>query len=103
MVMRAPLMQAEQHRAVAIQELTPMIMGRSRVRLAEEGLIPGEAGSYVSYANDGPGALHGFDRTLNTCSSWIVFQAPQEFKIQQFSKPRLVDNDSMRSALFQKL
>ena len=101
--MRAPLVQAEQNRAVVIQQLAPMIMGRSRLGLAEEALIPREAGGYISYANDGPGALHGFDRTLNKCSSWIVFQGSQEFKIQQCSKPRLVDNDSMRSALFQKL
>ena len=42
MVVRAPLVQAEQDGPISIQNLTPVVMARSRLRLAEERLVPFE-------------------------------------------------------------
>ena len=41
--MRAPLVKAEQHGSIRIQDLTKVVMAGRRLRLAEERLVPFEA------------------------------------------------------------
>ena len=56
--MRAPLVKAEQDGSVRIQDLTEVAMARRRLGLAEELLVPFEAGRDVAYADDRPNAFH---------------------------------------------
>ena len=56
--MRAPLVEAEQHGPICIQDLTKVVMGRRRRGLAEERLVPFEAARNVAYADDRPCAFH---------------------------------------------
>src|ERR1700687_12789 len=58
MLVRAPLVEAEQHGSIRIQDLTKVVMARRRLRLAEERLVPFEAGRNVVYADDRPCAFH---------------------------------------------
>ena len=51
-------MEAEQDGSICIQDLTKIVMARSRLGLAEERLIPFEAGGNVAYADDRPSAFH---------------------------------------------
>ena len=52
--MRAPLVEAEQHGSIRIQDLTKVVMARRRLGLAEERLVPFEAARNVTYADDRP-------------------------------------------------
>lgn len=56
--MRAPLVEAEQHGSIRVQDLTKVVMARSRLGLAEERLVPFEAARNITYADDRPCALH---------------------------------------------
>ena len=56
--MCAPLVETEQHGSIRIQDLTPVVMGRRRLGLAEERLVPFEATGNVADADDCPGAFH---------------------------------------------
>ena len=56
--MRAPPVEAEQDSSIRIQDLAEVVMARSRLGLAEERLVPLEAGRDISYANDRPGTFH---------------------------------------------
>jgi len=56
--MRAPLVEAEQNGSIRIQDLTKVVMARKRLGLAEERLVPFEAGGNVGYADDRPCAFH---------------------------------------------
>src|ERR1700730_718982 len=58
MLVRAPLVEAEQHGSIRIQDLTKVVMARRRLRLAEKRLVPVEAGRNVTYADDRPCAFH---------------------------------------------
>src|SRR5215472_13136361 len=58
MVVRAPLVEAEQDGSIRIQDLTKVVMARRRLGLAEEPLVPFEAAGNVAYANDRPCAFH---------------------------------------------
>jgi len=58
MLVRAPPVEAEQHGSIRIQDLTKVVMARSRLGLAEERLVPVEAAGNVAYADDRPGAFH---------------------------------------------
>ena len=58
MVVRAPLMEAEQHGSIRIEDLTKVVMARRRLGLAEERLVPFEAAVNVAYADDRPCAFH---------------------------------------------
>ena len=60
MVVRSPLVKAEQDRSIVIDDLTPVIMARSRLRLTEERLVPLKAFWDVAYANDRPCSFHDF-------------------------------------------
>jgi len=60
MVVRAPLVKAQQDGSVSIQNLAPVLMARWRLGLPEERLIPFEARGNVPYADDRPDALHVF-------------------------------------------
>jgi len=57
-LVRAPLVEAEQDGSIRIQDLTPVVMARSRLGLSEERLVPFEAGRNVVYADDRPCAFH---------------------------------------------
>jgi hypothetical protein len=48
----APLVKPEQDGSIPIQDLTKVIMARSRLGLPEERLVPFEAGRNVAYADD---------------------------------------------------
>src|SRR5437016_517131 len=58
MLVRAPLVETQQHGSIRIQDLTKVVMDRRRLGLAEERLVPFEAGRNVTYADDGPRAFH---------------------------------------------
>ena len=53
-----PLMEAEQHGPIRVQDLTKVVMARRRLGLAEERLVPFEAAGNVAYADDCPCAFH---------------------------------------------
>ena len=57
--MRAPLVEAEQDGSVGIQDLTKVVMGRRRLGLAKERLVPFAAARNVPYADDRPCPFHG--------------------------------------------
>ncbi len=63
--MCAPLVEAEQHGSIRIQDLTKVVVARRRLRLAKERLVPFEARRYVSHPDDRPCALHGAFRRPN--------------------------------------
>ena len=58
MLVRAPLVEAEQDSSIRIEDLTKVVMGRSCLGLAEERLVPFEATRHIAYADDRPGAFH---------------------------------------------
>jgi hypothetical protein len=58
MVVRAPLVKAEQNSSIRIQDLTKVVMARRRLGLAEERLVPFEAIRHIAYTDDRPDALH---------------------------------------------
>src|SRR5207245_3097642 len=58
MLVRAPLVEAEQHGSIRIEKLTKVVMARGRRRLAEERLVPFEASRHIAYADDRPRAFH---------------------------------------------
>src|SRR5450432_3530579 len=58
MLMRAPLVEAEQDSSIRIEDLTKIGMARSCLGLAEERLVPFEAIRDIAYADDRPGAFH---------------------------------------------
>jgi hypothetical protein len=58
MLVRAPLVEAEQDGAIRIDDLTKVRMGRFCLRLAEERLVPLKAGRHIAYADDRPRAFH---------------------------------------------
>src|SRR5882762_6288348 len=58
MLVRAPPVEAKQDGSVRIQDLTKVVMARSRLGLAEERLVPFEAVANVAYADDRPCAFH---------------------------------------------
>src|SRR5262249_40274768 len=58
MIVCPPLVEAEQDGSIRIQDLTKVVMGRRRLGLAKERLVPFEAARDVAYANDRPCALH---------------------------------------------
>jgi hypothetical protein len=58
MLVRAPLVEAEQDGSIRIQDLTKVVMARRRLGLAKERLVPFEATWDVAYANDRPCAFH---------------------------------------------
>ncbi len=64
--MRAPLVEAEQNGSIRIQDLTKVVMARKRLGLAEERLVPFEAGGNVGYADDGPCAFHSISVVVLT-------------------------------------
>jgi hypothetical protein len=58
MLVRTPLVEAKQDGSIRIQDLTKVVMARSRFRLAEERLVPFEAAGNIAYADDRPYAFH---------------------------------------------
>ena len=56
--MRTPLVEAKQDGSIRIQDLTPMVMARRCLGLAEERLVPFEAAGNAAYADDRPSASH---------------------------------------------
>src|SRR5213076_3338548 len=58
MLVRAPLVEAEQHGSIRIQDLAKVVMARMRLGLAKERQVPFEAGRDVVYANDRPCTFH---------------------------------------------
>src|SRR3954447_10892827 len=58
MLVRTPLVEAEQNGSIRIQDLTKVVMVRRRLGLAEERLVPFEAARNVTYADDRPCAFH---------------------------------------------
>src|SRR5436189_2681646 len=58
MLVRAPLVEAEQDGSIRIQDLTKVVIARRRLGLAEERLVPFEATGNVADADDRPCAFH---------------------------------------------
>jgi hypothetical protein len=78
MLVRAPLVEAEQHSSIRIQDLTKVVMARKRLGLAKQRLVPFEAAWNVGYADDRPCAFHhisavGLTRIRRKLSSNSVF------------------------------
>jgi hypothetical protein len=63
MLMRTPPVEAEQDRSIRIQNLTEVVVLWRGLGLAEERLVPFEAGRDVAYANDRPDPFHRFELT----------------------------------------
>jgi len=63
MILDSPLVEAEQHRSIRVEELTEVAMPRARRALAEEGLVPPEAPRHVPHPDDGPRTLHAIELT----------------------------------------
>jgi hypothetical protein len=59
MLVRAPLVEAEQDSSVRIEDLAEIGMVRSCLGLAEERLVPFEATRHIADADDRPEAFHG--------------------------------------------
>jgi hypothetical protein len=57
--------EAEQDGSIRIQDLTKVVMARSRLGLAEERLVPFEAAGNVAYADDRPYAFHFYLEILD--------------------------------------
>src|SRR5215470_20303297 len=64
MFVGAPLVKAEQDRSVRVEDLPEIVMGRRRLRLTEQRLVPLEAASHITYPDDRPRALHGRSSSL---------------------------------------
>src|SRR5262245_28252111 len=58
MLVRAPLVEAEQDGSIRIQDLTKVVMVRRRLGLAEERLVPFQATYNVADADDRPRTFH---------------------------------------------
>jgi hypothetical protein len=58
MLVRAPLVEAEQDSSIRIEDLTKVGMARLCLGLAEERLVPFEATRHIAYTDDRPGAFH---------------------------------------------
>ncbi len=58
MLVRGPLVEAEQDGSIRIQDLAKVIVARRRFGLAEERLVPFKATSNVADADDRPRAFH---------------------------------------------
>jgi hypothetical protein len=58
MLVRTPLVEAEQDSSIRIEDLTKVVMAGSSLGLAEERLVPLEATRHIAYADDRPGAFH---------------------------------------------
>jgi len=58
MLVRAPLVETQQDGSIRIENLTKVVMARSRFGLPKERLVPFEAERNVSDADDCPCALH---------------------------------------------
>ena len=68
--MGTPFVKAEQDRAIRIEDLPEVVVCGSRLRLAEERLVPFEAASHIAYPYDRPRALH-----------WGVFRRPNGLRL----------------------
>jgi len=69
MLVCAPLVEAEQHRAIGIADLTKVSMRRWRFGLAEERPVLPDAARYVPDADDRPDALHDTSAGAGVCTS----------------------------------
>lgn len=58
MLVGTPQVETEQDRAIRVADLPEVVMGRRRLRLAKERLVPFEATSYITYPNNRPCPLH---------------------------------------------
>ena len=65
MLVRAPLVEAEQDRSIRIEDLTKVGMAGSCLGLAEERPVPFEASRHIAYADDRPGAFHDISGETN--------------------------------------
>jgi hypothetical protein len=66
MLVRAPLMEAEQDGSIRIEDLTKVAMARLCLALAQERLIPFEAPRHIAYADDCPDAFHNISHVSLT-------------------------------------
>ena len=60
MLVRTPLVEAEQHGSIRIEDLSPVIMAWSSLGLTEKRLIPLEATGNIAHADDRPCSFHAF-------------------------------------------
>src|SRR5262249_61935602 len=58
MLVCTPLVKAKQDSSIGIHDLTPVVMARRRLGLAEQRLVPFEAAGNVAYTDDCPCAFH---------------------------------------------
>src|SRR5262245_7262550 len=69
MLVRAPLVEADQNGPIRNQELTPVVMARRRLGLAEKRLVPPKAAGNVPYADDRPCAFHRISNRVKLCGT----------------------------------
>src|SRR5262249_40867066 len=77
MLMRTPLVQANQDRAIRVDDLAPVLVGRRRRRLTKQSLGPPETGRHVANAHHRPCALHPTPRppvTLRRTAPYTLAQ-----------------------------
>jgi hypothetical protein len=51
-------MKTEQNRAIRVEDLAEVVVGRSRFRQAKQRLVPREAASDIGHSDDSPCAFH---------------------------------------------
>src|SRR5260370_12762537 len=82
MLVRTPLVEAEQDGSIRIQDLTKVVMHRRRLGLAEERLVPFEAAGNVSDPDDRPCAFHRVSAVGLTKVSLQPILSPSREKIR---------------------
>jgi hypothetical protein len=60
MIVGAPFVETEQDSSISVEDLTPFIVGRSRLRQAKQRLVPLVTPGNVCHADYRPYAFHGF-------------------------------------------
>src|SRR5438128_2361760 len=79
MLVRAPLVEAEQDSSIRIEDLTKVGMARPCLGLGEERLVPFEATRHIAYADDRPNAFHDISPANQDRGFAILERAPRSF------------------------
>src|SRR5947207_2321991 len=97
MLVRTPLVEAEQDSSIRIEDLTKVGMARLCLGLAEERLVPFEATRHIAYADDRPGAFHDISRVRRT--GWASAAGTAQYAVSVRCRPVLGDIQSTDASL----
>src|SRR6476660_9149758 len=95
MLVRAPLVETEQHGSILIQDLAKVVMARRRLGLTEERLVPFKAAGNVPDADDRLRAFHRIFRCrlnfdMSGSQQWAkpVVECPLDGRVRLFHSPK---------------